>query len=40
MSFEPDNGWAEVLQLLAALRLPKQVLSNVFHALVTKYIPL
>uniref|UniRef100_A0A915ID69 Rab-GAP TBC domain-containing protein n=1 Tax=Romanomermis culicivorax TaxID=13658 RepID=A0A915ID69_ROMCU len=40
MKFEIDNGWSEVLQLLCTLKLTKPALYNVFHAVVTKYIPL
>lgn len=37
--FEPENGWSDVLQLLAALNLSKHHLYNVFYAVTTKYIP-
>lgn len=38
LRFEPGNGWADVLQLLVTLRLPRSQLYNTFQALVSKYV--
>lgn len=39
ISYVPDNGWGDILQLLIALELPRAQLYNLFFSFTTKYIP-
>jgi hypothetical protein len=39
VTYEHENGWADILQSLIALNFSKNELYNCFYAIVTKYIP-